>query len=317
MNTIIGIIVAVVIMFMGLVMILKKPKPVEPSLESDLQINPESNQPIIPRHVRDQLVQHSDQSAVTARVEPSLNHDVVDENSNDNIDASQVQSKSEVDTAELTAPHSQADTIAEKEKTTDHPEIASTVDNNTVAQPEESERVVTPEIETVEIADFDGESNLLDLHLHQQQRSDDESSLATAERIIALNVYANPRRALSGDKALKILHKYGLRFGEMSCFHRYEHTDEPSALMFSVLRITDHGPAGFDLESLSGEQIQGLAFFLALPNRKAVTGYDMMTSIAGLIARDIDGMIYDEENLEFTQKQKEHWRHYVMDYHAS
>jgi cell division protein ZipA len=28
-----------------------------------------------------------------------------------------------------------------------------------------------------------------------------------------------------------------------------------------------------------------------------VTGFDMMTSIAGLIAREIDGKVYDENNL--------------------
>ena len=173
---------------------------------------------------------------------------------------------------------------------------------------------LNPNIATVEIEEFDGESNILDVHLHEQQRCDDESALATAEQIIALNVYPNPRRALSGDKALKVLLKYGLRFGEMSCFHRYENTDEPSPLMFSVLRVTDNGPAGFDLETLSAEQVQGLAFFLALPNSKAVTGYDMMTSIAGLIAREIDGKVYDENNLEFTPQLKEHWRHHVIDY---
>lgn len=152
------------------------------------------------------------------------------------------------------------------------------------------------------------------MHLHEQQRYDDESALAMAEQIIALNVYPNPRRALSGDKALKVLLKYGLRYGEMSCFHRYENTDEPSVLMFSVLRMTDNGPAGFDLETLSTEQVQGLAFFLALPNSKAVTGFDMMASIAGLIAREIDGKVYDENNLEFTPQLKEHWRHHVIDY---
>ncbi|EOE0130791.1 cell division protein ZipA C-terminal FtsZ-binding domain-containing protein, partial [Acinetobacter baumannii] len=173
---------------------------------------------------------------------------------------------------------------------------------------------LNPNIETAEIAEFEGESNILDVHLHEQQRFDDESALAMAEQIIALNVYPNPRRALSGDKALKVLLKYGLRYGEMSCFHRYENTDEPSALMFSVLRMTDNGPAGFDLETLSTEQVQGLAFFLALPNSKAVTGFDMMTSIAGLIAREIDGKVYDENNLEFTPQLKEHWRHHVIDY---
>ncbi|MND42895.1 Cell division protein ZipA [compost metagenome] len=178
----------------------------------------------------------------------------------------------------------------------------------------EPELSLNPNIETAEIAEFEGESNILDVHLHEQQRYDDESALAMAEQIIALNVYPNPRRALSGDKALKVLLKYGLRYGEMSCFHRYENTDEPSVLMFSVLRMTDNGPAGFDLETLSTEQVQGLAFFLALPNSKAVTGFDMMASIAGLIAREIDGKVYDENNLEFTPQLKEHWRHHVIDY---
>jgi cell division protein ZipA len=44
---------------------------------------------------------------------------------------------------------------------------------------------LNPNIETVEIAEFDGESNILDVHLHEQQRYDDESALAMAEQIIA------------------------------------------------------------------------------------------------------------------------------------
>ncbi len=58
MNTIIGIVVAVVIMLVGLIMILRKPKPVEPSLEADLHINPESQQPVIPRQYEDQILQN-------------------------------------------------------------------------------------------------------------------------------------------------------------------------------------------------------------------------------------------------------------------
>src|SRR5574343_1090365 len=72
MNTIIGIVIAVVIMLVGLIMILRKPKPVEPSLEADLHVNPESQQPVIPRHVRDQLLQ-SNVGATVERVEPSFN----------------------------------------------------------------------------------------------------------------------------------------------------------------------------------------------------------------------------------------------------
>ncbi|MEN5173131.1 cell division protein ZipA C-terminal FtsZ-binding domain-containing protein [Acinetobacter higginsii] len=325
MNTIIGIVAAVAIMLVGLIMILRKPKPVEPSLEADLYINPESQQPVIPRHVRDQLLQN-EVVATTERVEPSLNTEaiVAEPVAEQAVDATSVETKTtEIEqtakadevveaVAELEAAQKDETVAAEAETTIVSENVEAT--EKAEESKAEAELSLNPNIETVAIEEFDGESNILDVHLHEQQRYDDESALATAEQIIALNVYPNPRRALSGDKALKVLLKYGLRFGEMSCFHRYENTDEPSALMFSVLRMTDNGPAGFDLETLSGEQVQGLAFFLALPNSKAVTGYDMMTSIAGLIAREVDGKVYDENNLEFTPQLKEHWRHHVIDY---
>lgn len=324
MNTIIGIVAAVAIMLVGLIMILRKPKPVEPSLEADLYINPESQQPVIPRHVRDQLLQN-EVVTTTERVEPSLNTEaIVVEPVAEQAEATSVETKT-TEIEQTAKADEVVEAVAEVEAAQKDETVAAEAETAIVSEnveatekaeesKAEAELSLNPNIETVAIEEFDGESNILDVHLHEQQRYDDESALATAEQIIALNVYPNPRRALSGDKALKVLLKYGLRFGEMSCFHRYENTDEPSALMFSVLRMTDNGPAGFDLETLSGEQVQGLAFFLALPNSKAVTGYDMMTSIAGLIAREVDGKVYDENNLEFTPQLKEHWRHHVIDY---
>ncbi|MEI5717998.1 cell division protein ZipA C-terminal FtsZ-binding domain-containing protein [Acinetobacter baumannii] len=335
-NTIIGIVVAIIIMLVGLRMILKKPNHAEPSLDSDLHINPESNQPVIPRHVRDQLEQPEvtvASAAVAERVEPTLSEPAQSEEKG----TKELQQASQAQTVQTQVPVENTPVEVEEVKAEENTVSPTVSENSSVeltdtvsAEPEatsssepkvaevqpktEPELSLNPNIETAEIAEFDGESNILDVHLHEQQRFDDESALAMAEQIIALNVYPNPRRALSGDKALKVLLKYGLRYGEMSCFHRYENTDEPSALMFSVLRMTDNGPAGFDLETLSTEQVQGLAFFLALPNSKAVTGFDMMTSIAGLIAREIDGKVYDENNLEFTPQLKEHWRHHVIDY---
>ncbi|MGN5755314.1 cell division protein ZipA C-terminal FtsZ-binding domain-containing protein [Acinetobacter calcoaceticus] len=338
-NTIIGIVVAIIIMLIGLKMILKKPNHAEPSLDSDLHINPDSNQPVIPRHVRNQLEQPEvEVEAVAARVEPTLNESVEPQVSETAQAKTFVTESAPTTSSEQTQPSVEQTSVIEEEIQSEETVASSTINTDSSAelvdtvsvQPEvetasevnlqlekekaEPELSLNPNIETAEIAEFEGESNILDVHLHEQQRYDDESALAMAEQIIALNVYPNPRRALSGDKALKVLLKYGLRYGEMSCFHRYENTDEPSVLMFSVLRMTDNGPAGFDLETLSSEQVQGLAFFLALPNSKAVTGFDMMASIAGLIAREIDGKVYDENNLEFTPQLKEHWRHHVIDY---
>lgn len=329
-NTIIGIVVAIIIMLIGLKMILKKSNHAEPSLDSDLHINPDSNQPVIPRHVRDQLEQAEAEgvSAIsTERVEPTLNAvsqvsetkqtETLAVEPTKSISAEQIQPVVETSPDEIKSEETVKSSTINTDSSVELVDTVS-VKSEESLEPEsekaEPELSLNPNIETAEIAEFEGESNILDVHLHEQQRYDDESALAMAEQIIALNVYPNPRRALSGDKALKVLLKYGLRYGEMSCFHRYENTDEPSVLMFSVLRMTDNGPAGFDLETLSTEQVQGLAFFLALPNSKAVTGFDMMASIAGLIAREIDGKVYDENNLEFTPQLKEHWRHHVIDY---
>jgi cell division protein ZipA len=87
--------------------------------------------------------------------------------------------------------------------------------------------------------------------------------------------------------------------------------------MFSVLRYTGEGPMGFDLETLSSEQVEGLAFFLALPNKHALAGFDMMVSISGLLAREVSGRAYDEQMNELTPQLREHYRHFVMDYRGS
>lgn len=297
-STCIGIIIAVGIILIGLFLFLRKPKQYEPSLDTELHINPETNMPIIPRFVRDQLKSTADEQVTeTAQQEPQIE--------------------------ELDAPqHTDAPVVLEKAEDEQTPvkEIEEkTQPDEVVLEDEPKLKVekpapVQPEVERSEIKEFDEESSLLDIHLHEQQCYDDASALANAQHIIALNVYPGPRRVLAGDKALKILIKYGLRFGEMSCFHRYENTEEPSPLMFSVLRVTDEGPAGFDLETLSAEQVQGFAFFLALPNANAQKGFDMMASIAGLIARDIDGKVFDENNSELSPQLKEHLRHQVIDF---
>lgn len=344
-TTIIGIVVAVIIILVGLRMVLRKPNDAAPSLESELHINEECNQPVIPRHVRDQL-QADRLPEDKARVEPSLNTLDAVEVTEEKSQQLSVQAVDK-DDAKVEGEHSPSNNPVKTEEQTDSVETAATatehVEDTTVSSTdlltdtdtqssenkqssvvaEESKPVEKVEefqlnehVETAEIKEFDEESSILDVHLNQQQRHDDECVLSNAESIIALNVYPNPRKALSGDKTLKVLLKYGLRFGELMCFHRYENPEEESPLLFSVLRVTDNGPEGFDLESLSTEQVQGLAFFLALPHPNVQKGFDTMVSIAGLIAREIDGTVYDENNLEFTPQLKEHWRHTAIDYRS-
>ena len=235
-----GIVAAIIIMIVGLRMVLRKPAPTEPSLESALHIDPESNQPIIPRHVRDQLpaetpveitAQESerkepalqdipetleDQAAKTL-TSPELSEDKLDK------EMASVDFKTEETTLKIEKPLEQQVTVVDvveavpaPDQELDQANIAVQADEAQVQHAKKiDEFQLNPEIEAATIAEFDGESNLLDVHLHEQQLFDDESALATAQEIVALNVYPNPRRALSGDKTLKVLLKYGLRFGGM------------------------------------------------------------------------------------------------------
>ena len=304
-TTIIGIVVAVIIILVGLRMVLRKPNDAAPSLESELHINEDCKQPVIPRHVRDQL-RTDRESQEQVRVEPNLTAldsvEVADEKQQKIEDVaaeSNVVQSTELEHAAITQQTEKTETVASTESATESVKALDVQTEPTTQANDSAKAVVSQDkeeafqfnanVETAEIKEFDEESSILDVHLNEQQKYDDESVLSTAETIIALNVYPNPRKALSGDKTLKMLLKYGLRFGELSCFHRYENPEEESHLLFSVLRVTDNGPDGFDLETLSTEQVQGLAFFLALPHSDVQKGFDTMVSIAGLIAREIDG----------------------------
>lgn len=209
------------------------------------------------------------------------------------------------------APSSAAPSTTTSSDTTSSTTTSLATAATTTAQPENNASTFASAMFPADVS-----LNLLDAHLSEQQRRDSEADIANADHVITLKVMANPRRALSGDKALKVMLKYGLRYGELSCFHRHEQPDVDSALMFSVLRITDFGYAGFDLENLSTEQVQGLAFFMTFPHHQALTGFDMMSSIANLIANEIDGRVFDETHREYSPQLKLHWRNHVIDYMA-
>lgn len=307
-TTIVGIVIAIIIMLFGLRLLFKKPGDAAPSLDSELHVNSDSQQPVIPRHVRDQL-----QSAKEAeRVEPTLTETAAEQ-----LPAAQ-QAEAQAEKVE-TAQVEQAAAPAQAELKADATAVEEVKFEASSEQAQQGEDKKADEfnlnssIEKAEISDFEDESSILDEHLHEQQRVDEASALSTAAEFIALNIYPE-RRVLSGEKTLKVLLKYGLRFGEMACFHRY--TEDGSKLLFSVLQITDEGAAGFDLETLSTEQVKGLAFFLALPHSDVQNAFDTMDSISRLIAREIDGTVYDQNNQEFTPQLREQWRHFAIDYRA-
>ncbi len=169
-------------------------------------------------------------------------------------------------------------------------------------------------IETAQLAEWEGGSLLIDEHLADHSRSEEDSILVQAEHIIAISMIPKSGRPLEGRKVLEALRKHGLRFGEMSLFHRYEESSGQGALMFSVLKFTKDGPVGFDLDTMAQENFEGLSFFLALPGIRPLQGFDMMISTAQRLGVDFYAQLFDEEMNLFSEQLKSHYRHQVLDF---
>ncbi|MBC7751234.1 MAG: cell division protein ZipA C-terminal FtsZ-binding domain-containing protein, partial [Candidatus Saccharibacteria bacterium] len=171
-----------------------------------------------------------------------------------------------------------------------------------------------PVIDTTQLAEWEGESALIDEHLAEHTRSEEDSILVQAEQIIAIHLIPKSGRALEGRTVLRLLRKYGLRFGEMDLFHRFEETTGEGAMMFSVLKYTPDGPAGFELETIEQENFEGLSFFLALPGIKPLQGFDMMMSTAQRLGSECYAQLLDDQMNLLSEQLKSHYRHQVLDF---
>lgn len=172
-------------------------------------------------------------------------------------------------------------------------------------------------IGTTQLSEWEGESALIDEHLAEHTRSEEDSILVQAEQIIAIHLVPRSGRPLEGRQVLQLLRKYGLRFGEMDLFHRFEETSGEGAMMFSVLKYTQEGPAGFDLDTMEQEQFEGLSFFLALPGIKPLQGFDMMMSTAQRLGQECYANLLDDEMNLLSEQLKSHYRHRVLDFRPS
>jgi cell division protein ZipA len=169
-------------------------------------------------------------------------------------------------------------------------------------------------IDTRQLLEWEGESSLINEHLAEHTRSEEDSILVQAEQIIAIHLLPKSGRPLEGRTVLRLLRKYGLRFGEMDLFHRFEETTGEGAMMFSVLKYTQEGPAGFDLDTMEQENFDGLSFFLALPGIKPLQGFDMMMSTAQRLAQECYAQLMDDEMNLLSEQLKGHYRHQVLDF---
>jgi len=176
-----------------------------------------------------------------------------------------------------------------------------------------------PVIDTAEEPSFTDNSPVLDQHLLTPIDEAQNGPLINAKDNINITILPQqsrerPNAIIRGGDLLTLVDKYGLRFGAMNMFHRYEQKDGTGMLWFSMMGITDNGIAPFDPHSVATNVYSGVVLFLSLPHPQAVRSFDSMMSIAYMMASDLDAIMLDENNEPITPDYKQQLRNQVRDY---
>lgn len=178
-----------------------------------------------------------------------------------------------------------------------------------------------PSIDTAEEPSFDSNSPILDQHLSEPVDEAQNAPLINAKDNINITILPTqyrdrPAAIIRGRDLLALIDKYGLRYGAMNMFHRYEKKDGTGILWFSMMGITESGIAPFDPHSVATNVYNGVVVFLSLPHPQALHSFDSMMSIAYMMASDLDAILLDENNEPITPEYKQQLRNQVRDYEA-
>lgn len=174
---------------------------------------------------------------------------------------------------------------------------------------ERSTKVVSLPVQT---AAADDDSLFLDDdYIDPIAMSVSQSKVVEAQDYIVLYVTAG-RVPFDGERLLKAVSGYSLRFGEMGMFHRHEHPNGHGQVLFSMARVDDVG--AFDLEVMGSEFISAVTLFMALPNQQPYLAYDMMIDTAKRLAHEFSGQVLDQNQNPLNRQLIEHYREQVVEF---
>ncbi|WP_350655469.1 cell division protein ZipA C-terminal FtsZ-binding domain-containing protein [Psychrobacter sp. S1-30-MNA-CIBAN-0213] len=292
--------------------------------------------PIIPRHERNIVDQPDldDTVAGETTIAPDrdyLNAVIEDEPSTEthtNVDAQLTQGRGDTaidESAENSENYVRWQDEQQRADNAEFVEVASEMQGDNEYEPDAFSSLMSatdslmPVIDTAEEPSFDDNSPILDQHLLEPVDQAQNGPLINAKDNINITILPRqyrdrPVEIIRGRDLLALIDKYGLRFGAMNMFHRYEQKDGTGMLWFSMMGITDSGIAPFDPHSVATNTYNGVVVFLSLPHPQALRSFDSMMSIAYMMADDLNAMMLDESNEPITPEYKQQLRNQVRDY---
>jgi cell division protein ZipA len=131
------------------------------------------------------------------------------------------------------------------------------------------------------------------------------------EELIVINVLSEPDAPFTGDALFTVLRTCGLKFGDMSIFHRIEPLTK--VVQYSVANAME--PGTFDMAEMETARFYGLCLFMQLPGpEKAGVAFEEMLTVAGAVTKSLGGEVKDEHHNVMTLQSTEHYRQRIVDF---
>lgn len=170
----------------------------------------------------------------------------------------------------------------------------------------EDEKMTSVEFEEV---DLETPLQLNEAETVKFEQSKIESAVVNEEKktpasdLFIFNVAAKEGKLLGGHELLQFFLTSGFRFGDMSIFHRHEHSDGTGPILFSLANMM--APGIFDPDCMEQFKSEGVSFFLTAPNEKIniKDSFDMMLRAVEQMAEEFDCVVLNAEREKMTTEQ--------------
>lgn len=125
----------------------------------------------------------------------------------------------------------------------------------------------------------------------KQLQSAEEEDARNSDLII-IHIIAQEGQQFIGYDLLQALLAAGLRYGDMSIFHRYQEAHFGGKIIFSLASATE--PGIFDMNKMGGFSCKGLSLFMQLRAAYHNTAaLELFLMTAEQLAEDLDGILQD------------------------
>ncbi|WP_293264181.1 cell division protein ZipA [Neptunomonas sp.] len=132
------------------------------------------------------------------------------------------------------------------------------------------------------------------------------------EEVLVITVVGK-QQPLDGQTLLQVVLACGMRFGDMSLFHRFEEGIDKGAVQFSMANAVN--PGTFDLENMSEMTTPGVSFFMSMSEPEdAKNAFECMLATAETVSTHLGGDLLDENRSVMRPQTKAHYRERIREF---